>query len=129
MSSTCPSCGAQIAQPTSTRCLACGRSLAQVVRAAEPTMPPPEGAAASGKEGFLAEYLIHIIIGLLCGIAGFIGTVAFFGRLLRKNGDNPMLWIIFFVVGFCLPAAWGFHYSYKQALIARRRKREGIKSL
>lgn len=132
---TCPNCLAAIDPPNSARCGSCGRSLAQVIRDPNQTTgatglssgaSTTSGAAAGN---LLSQYIVHIIIAALSGIVGWVLLFGILTRVIRRNTDSPAIWIILFLVGFCLPAAYGFHYSYKQDLIAKRRKREGIKSM
>ena len=135
MVSNCPNCLAAIDPLNSGRCGSCGRSLAQVIL--DPNQTNSSTGLSSGASttpgaaagNLLSQYIVHIIIAALCGIAGAVLTFGFLGRIIRRHSDNPAIWIILFIVGFCLPAAYGFHYSYKQDLIAKRRKRDGIKSM
>lgn len=130
MSATCPNCRAALTDPNASRCLSCGRSLLQVTttRVAAPGQPsPPSRTGSIG--GWLAEYFIHLIISLISGIVGFVIVLGFFRRVLRRSSDEPLTWILIFVIGFCLPTAYGFYYSYRQDQIAKRRKAEGIKAM
>lgn len=135
MVSKCPNCLAAIDSLNSARCVSCGRSLAQVTR--DPNQATSVADLSSGASttsgaaagNILSQYIVHIIIAALSGIAGAVLMFGFMGRIIRRYTDSPAIWIILFIVGFCLPAAYGFHYSYKQDLIAKRRKRDGIKSM
>lgn len=131
MSTTCPNCRAQITG-NSTRCQACGRSLVQAttrtVNAASATPAGSSPPAGAGK-GDVSEYVIHGIIGFLCGIAGFVAMMFISRRMFARHADDPIVWVAIIGLGFILPAVAGFRYSYQQEVIAKRRKQEGIQSM
>lgn len=130
MSTTCPNCRVQITG-NSTRCQGCGRSLVQTTTRIANTAGAAPGSsphAGTGKRD-VSEYVIHAIIGLLCGIAGFVAMFFISRRMFVRHADDPILWVVIIGLGFVLPAVAGFRYSYQQEVIAKRRKKEGIQAM
>lgn len=131
--SNCPFCNTVIAADAR-RCPACGKSL--TARTAMSMATPPAAASgpastpASASSASTAEpsykrtdaqkrrtdMIVNLLVGLSCGLIGALVSIFCARRILVKHADNPILWIVFILIGLGL----GYYYGTRQARIDRK---------
>jgi DNA-directed RNA polymerase subunit RPC12/RpoP len=146
MSTTCHACGKPV-EAKANRCPSCGRSLIAKpgtgIHTAKPAAPAaspsastasrasaaPSSSTAPGAstDSRLSDFVVHGIIAVITGAACF-GVVAllFLRSGPSSDGASGLTFFLVFLVGFCLPAAYAFHTSYKKSEEAKERKRHGL---
>lgn len=121
----CPNCSEPVLVDAR-RCPSCGRSLIAGQASGQRQAGGPAGGTEGKAKQVATDLIVHVILGIMYGIVAVVILMFVLRRVIFRNADNPVIWVIVGVIGMGGGVCYGIYKSYSQTLRERERIRRAI---